>query len=86
MTLPVPSEMTCRELVRVVTDYLEGTLPLEDRTRLESHLVFCDWCVEYLEQMRTTLRIAGELREEDVAPEAEVELLRAFREWKGRPP
>jgi len=84
MTVRAPSQMTCRELVRIVTEYLEGTLPLEDRTRLETHLVFCDWCVDYIDQMRNTLTVAGKLREEDVPPEAEAELLRAFRDWKRR--
>lgn len=82
MTQRAPRQMTCRELVRVVTEYFEGTMPLEDRTRLEHHLVFCDWCVDYLKQMRDTLRVAGELREEDVPAEVEAELLRAFRDWK----
>jgi hypothetical protein len=82
MTVRAPSQMTCRELVRIVTEYFEGTISLDDRTRLEHHLVFCDWCVDYLKQMRDTLRITGELREQDVSPEAEAELLRAFRNWK----
>jgi hypothetical protein len=48
--------------------------------------VFCDWCVDYLQQMRDTLRIAGKLREEEVPAEAEAELLKAFRNWKlGQP-
>lgn len=86
MTRRAPSQMTCRELVGIVTEYLEGTLSLEDRTRLESHLVFCDWCVDYLDQMRNTIRITGSLREEDVPADMEAELLRAFRDWKGRQP
>jgi hypothetical protein len=28
-------EMTCRELVELVTEYLEGTLPARNRTLLE---------------------------------------------------
>ena len=51
-------------------------------TRFEHHLVFCTWCVDYLQQMRDTLRLAGRLTEEDVAAEAKHELLRAFRHWK----
>lgn len=86
MTVRAPSQMTCRELVRIVTEYFEGTLSLEDRTRLESHLVFCDWCVDYIDQMRNTLRVTGKLREDDVPAEVEAELLRAFRDWKGQKP
>jgi len=85
MTQRAPAQMTCRELVRVVTEYLEDTLSLEDRTRLEHHLVFCEWCVDYLRQMRDTLRIAGRLREEDIPDGAQAALLEAFRGWnRGR--
>jgi hypothetical protein len=83
MTIRAPEQMACREFVELVTDYLEDKLPLKDRTRFEHHLVFCTWCIDYLQQMRDTLRVTGELREEDVPPEAEAELLRAFRDWKG---
>ena len=82
MTLRAPEQMTCRELVELVTEYLEGTLPLQDRTRFEHHLVFCTWCVDYLQQMRETLRAAGRLRESDVPEESKEKLLRAFRQWK----
>jgi len=82
MTMRAPSQMTCRELVRIVTEYFEGTISLEDRTRLEHHLVFCDWCADYLQQMRDTLRVTGKLREQDVPKDAEAELLRVFRNWK----
>jgi predicted anti-sigma-YlaC factor YlaD len=86
MTVSAPTEMTCRELVSVVTEYLEGTMSLEDRARLEDHLLSCKSCVNYLQQMRDTLRIAGELREKDVSADAQAELLRVFRDWKrGQP-
>src|SRR5207237_719531 len=75
-------QMTCREFVELVTEYLEGALSLEDRTRFEHHLVFCTWCVDYLQQMRDTLRAAGRLRESDVPENAKEKLLRAFRQWK----
>jgi anti-sigma factor RsiW len=81
---PPPDELTCRELVELVTDYLEGALPDEERARFEAHLAECDGCAAYLAQMRDTLRIAGRLREESIAPEARESLLRAFRDWKER--
>ena len=73
-------EMACKELVEVVTDYLEGATTAEDRRRFEQHLGECDFCVEYVEQMRT---IAGELhglRGESLARERRDALLAAFRE------
>jgi anti-sigma factor RsiW len=77
-----PDEMTCRELVEVITDYIEGTLPDDDRRRFEEHLGECPYCVSYLEQMRATIDTLGELREESLAPEVRNELLEAFRGWK----
>jgi anti-sigma factor RsiW len=77
-------ELTCRELVELVTEYLEGALPDEERARFEAHLAECEGCAAYLAQMRDTLRIAGRLREESIAPAARESLLRAFRDWKER--
>ena len=77
-------ELTCKELVEVVTSYLEGRMPAEQRLLFEEHVAFCDWCQTYVEQMRTTIRLTGTLREEDIGPEARDGLLRVFRDWKGR--
>jgi anti-sigma factor RsiW len=75
-------ELTCQELVEVVTDYLEGALPPEERIQFEKHLVMCDGCAIYVEQMRETIRLTGMLREENVSPAASDALLQAFRDWK----
>jgi predicted anti-sigma-YlaC factor YlaD len=77
-----PGEFTCKELVELVTDYFEGALPLEERVRLEEHLVMCSWCRTYLEQMRETIATAGFLREEDIEPEMRDRLLEAFRGFR----
>jgi predicted anti-sigma-YlaC factor YlaD len=84
MSSRVPDQPTCREIVELITDYLEARLPLEARTRLEQHLVFCDWCRVYLEQIRQTIRVAGAVTEESLSPEKREELVRLFRDWKGK--
>jgi predicted anti-sigma-YlaC factor YlaD len=75
-------DLTCREFVEIVTDYLEGRLPSYDRLRFEEHLLVCSGCTSYLEQMRETIRLTGALRESDVPAPAREELLEAFRHWK----
>lgn len=80
-TRPLPP-MHCRELVERVTDFLEDALVAEDRARLEEHLAECDECTDYLEQMRTTLRLTGRLSEEDVTPEIRAGLLGVFARWR----
>ena len=84
MSSRVPDQPTCREIVELITEYLEARLPLEARTRLEQHLVFCDWCRVYLEQIRQTIRVAGAVTEESLSPEKREELVRLFRDWKGK--
>jgi anti-sigma factor RsiW len=76
------SEMTCRELVEVITDYLEGRMDPADRVRFEHHLVMCDECVVYLQQMRQTVRLVGALTEHSIEEAAKQQLLQAFRTWK----
>jgi anti-sigma factor RsiW len=76
------AELTCQELVEVVTEYFEGTLPAADRARFEAHLAGCDGCTTYLEQIRQTIRVVGQLTENDIAPQAQAELLQIFRDWK----
>ena len=55
-------ELTCKELVEVVTDYLEDRLPPAERVRFEEHVAFCSWCRTYLDPMRETVRLTGTLR------------------------
>lgn len=76
------NEMTCKELVELVTDYLEGTLPDDVRTQLENHLSGCDGCTNYVEQMRQTIRLTGKVREENLTSDQRDDLLRLFRDWK----
>jgi anti-sigma factor RsiW len=76
------NELTCRELVELVTEYFEGSLPRRERKRFEAHISKCKWCTAYLHQMRETIRTLGVLTEDSIEPEARDELLAAFREWK----
>jgi anti-sigma factor RsiW len=74
--------LTCRELVELVSDYLEEELPVAERSRFEAHLTGCPHCAAYLRQMRETLHLLGELTDEAMSPRAEAELRRAFRDWQ----
>ena len=74
--------LTCADIVKLVTDYLEGQLTPDERRRFEGHVAICPPCRGYLDQMRTTVELVGDLREEDVPPEMEEHLLVAFRDWR----
>ena len=73
--------LTCREMVELVSDYLEGRLDDPDRERFEEHVAECDACTLYIEQMRVTIAALGHIPTETISAEAERELLDAFRDW-----
>jgi anti-sigma factor RsiW len=71
--------ISCRELVELVTDYLEGRLPPGMRERLDTHLATCPGCTEYIEEMRTTVRLTSVAAVEQRPDRAG--LLEAFRRF-----
>ena len=75
-------DLSCQELVELVTDYLEGVLPPELHARFEQHIAHCTGCQTYLAQMRATIDATGSLTPESVSPDAERALLDAFRGWR----
>ena len=75
-------DLTCRELVELVTDYLEDAMAPSERRRFEVHLFDCRVCPRYVDQLRTTVRLLGRLTEDDLADPARSSLLDAFRTWR----
>jgi len=79
---PGAEALTCRELVELVTEYLEGALSPEGRVRFDEHIAECVDCTTHLNHMRQTLRVVGRLTKGSVSAEATDELLTAFRDWR----
>jgi predicted anti-sigma-YlaC factor YlaD len=75
-------EITCQELTEVLTEYLEGVMPVEDRLLLEAHLAICEGCVTYVTQMRQTIATLRELRPAHVEATVPDDLLEAFRAYR----
>jgi anti-sigma factor RsiW len=73
-------DLSCQELVELVTDYFDGALPPGDRARFEAHLDECAGCARYVEQMRTTVAVTGATAGLEDRPEV-AGLLDAFRGW-----
>jgi anti-sigma factor RsiW len=78
------TEINCRGLVEVVTDYIEGALTPAQAAVVERHLETCEGCRRYLAQMRVTIATLGRLREDDVPDEMRQRLRAAFRELTKR--
>ena len=77
-----PPDISCKELVELVTDYLEGVLSSAVQRRFELHLGKCVGCKRYIDQIRLTIKAVGKLTEDSIDPTAKEELLAAFRNWK----
>ena len=75
-----PEPLDCKELVELVTEYLEGALDDRERRRFEAHVADCDGCEAYLQQFRTAIGSVGRLAAED-RPAGEAALLELFRGW-----
>jgi len=78
----MPDPLNCRELVELVTDYLEGAMPPAERARFEAHIATCDGCDAYLIQMRETIVVLGTLPADGLSSTAEEQLRGAFRDWR----
>ncbi|BDY31460.1 hypothetical protein hbim_05416 [Mycolicibacterium mageritense] len=74
--------MNCNELVELVTAYLEGTLDLETRARFDTHLLECDGCENYVQQLRVTVETLGRIPDDNLDPAFRDRLLTAFRDWQ----
>jgi predicted anti-sigma-YlaC factor YlaD len=75
-------EIACQQLVELVTDYFEESLPPRQRELLEEHLQGCSGCRNYIEQMRQTIRLTGTVQEDEIPTDVRDGLLDVFRKWK----
>ena len=71
--------MTCRELVELVTAYLDGALSPEDEQQVVAHLATCDGCTTYLAQVETTISQLGRLTPDPLDETTAQALLATFR-------
>jgi anti-sigma factor RsiW len=79
--MSVDAEITCREVVELLSGFLDDELPDGLRARVEGHLAACEGCSMILEELRETVRLTGELTEADMNPAQSATLLAAFRDW-----
>lgn len=79
-------DLTCIEVVELVSDYLDGALDPQTHQRVEQHLELCPGCRVYVEQVRQTVRALGRLPDDGLAETAVGELTEAFRQFsRSRP-
>lgn len=72
-------ELMCRELVELVTDYLEGALSEAERARFDAHLAECVDCRAYMSQMRRSVGVLSRLATHELSADEQARLLALFR-------
>jgi anti-sigma factor RsiW len=75
-------DMACRELIELLTDYLDDALDPTTRRAIDAHLARCDGCTRALEQLRETVRITGTLTPEHLASPEREALRAVFVRWR----
>jgi anti-sigma factor RsiW len=74
--------LTCKQLVDLLTDYLEGAVDAQQRADIERHIVFCRGCANYVEQMRGTIDLLARIAADEPEDAPADDLLAVFRDWR----
>ena len=75
-------ELSCKEIVDLVTDYIDEDISDEVLAKFEQHLSECGYCNAYVKQMHLTVTLTKKLAESDENKPVPDNLLNIFREWK----
>lgn len=77
--------LKCRDIGRLLLEYVEGALEPSVSKQLDAHLADCPGCLAFINTYRHMIRLSKQLRCEDIPPELQ-EKLRSFIREKLRKP
>jgi len=75
--------MTCREVLELLLEYVNGELPPDRREHVRHHLECCPPCVTYIETYQVTIRLTRQLPSAPLPPQLLNRLQKAAAELKG---
>lgn len=78
--------LSCRQIVELVTEYLEGALSSHDRLAFERHVAICPPCRGHLAQMRKVTATARTVRADELPERVRDDLRRVFADWRKERP
>jgi hypothetical protein len=82
VTVRDPAQLTCQEVVELVTELLADSLAPEDRIRVEQHLLVCPPCTLHVGQVKATIELTGELHDTATVADLDPALTNLFRNWR----
>jgi anti-sigma factor RsiW len=74
------ADVTCRDGVELLMEYLEGVLPESQRQRIEAHVAGCPRCVAFVDSYRQTPRIVRSATAADLPDDVAASLRRFLTE------
>ena len=80
------TDVSCETGVELLMDYLEGVVPDDTRTMLESHVAGCPKCAACVASYLATPRILREATAAEMPPELQRSLLDFLRAQRGDGP
>src|SRR5699024_996175 len=75
-------ELVCREVVELVTIYLDESLGEPDRSELQTHLDGCPHCSTYLDQIKATITHVSDLKQYQIEQPVQFELVQVYLKWR----
>jgi anti-sigma factor (TIGR02949 family) len=71
------SLLTCKEFLQELTDYLDSTVDLELRQKLETHINECPNCFVILDTTQKTIKVYKGMQPQEIPQEVHVRLMKA---------
>jgi anti-sigma factor RsiW len=77
-------DQSCRGVVNLLCDYLEGDIASEESRELEGHMEECPPCLSFLKTYQKTTELCRSLRPGDLPPELKEKLEQMLEKRKSR--
>ncbi len=84
MTQIIQFEITCRQVWKEISNFLENEVTPELRVRIERHLANCNHCSAIMDGTRNTLTLVADRRAFDLPPETSQRLYSRLAEFISR--
>jgi len=78
--------LTCRDVIDLLVDYLEQSLPPETLEGFDAHLERCPACVAYINTYKKTRELTGEVTRVAMPDDMRTRLRQFLLDRLGRPP
>lgn len=75
--------LSCKEITEKANSYLDQELPFFTRMQVKLHLMMCEHCQRYVNQLRITISTLGKLRKDTpVSQQAVDDIVGSLRQFQ----